>query len=94
MEVDAAERKRPLEEVSKSKTDDDEDELQPARQARRQESASAVNETDRERSRSPTRSMVCSNRMGEGAGQDRGAILVSNGASGARWHNEEGRGAP
>ena len=53
MEVDAAERKRPLEEVSKSKTDDDEDELQPARQARRQEPAASVNETDKERSRSP-----------------------------------------
>ena len=53
MDVDAAERKRPLDEGSKSKTDDDEDELQPARQARRQEPASSVNETDRERSRSP-----------------------------------------
>ena len=36
MEVDAAERKRPLDEVSNSKTDDDEDKLQPAQQARRQ----------------------------------------------------------
>ena len=53
MEVDASERKRPLDEVSKSKTDDVEEELQPSRQVRRHEPASAVNEADRERSRSP-----------------------------------------
>ena len=54
MEVDAAERKRPLEESSRSKTnDDDDDEPLPARQARRQEPVVSVNETQRERSRSP-----------------------------------------
>ena len=53
MEVDASDRKRPLDEVSKSKTDDVEDELQPSRQVRRHEPASAVNEAERERSRSP-----------------------------------------
>ena len=56
MEVDAAERKRPLEEDSKSKTNDDDDELLPvlpSRQARRHEPVVAINETGRERSRSP-----------------------------------------